>query len=228
LRPRRRHRRRARPAPAHPGGAPADRVDALGLSDQAQQDRQRGGPGHPGLGGAAAAPHACRRVRRRPSGGSRPHRRHRGRQRVDPRVDRGRRPGRGMAHPGAAHRRPRADPCAGLRALVRRPRSRTAGRGHRGMGTPAGHAVRQRRQRDRARRHPVRQHPAAGPAATRVRREPGRHLPRPGTGTVPPLPGRVPLAGARFRRERRRAPRQARLHGMVAGQERRAVGGLRE
>ena len=82
-------------------------------------------------------------------------------------------------------------------------------------------------ERDRAGHDPRRQHRADDPAAPRLRREPGRDLPRSRHGAVAPLPGRLPLGGAGVRRSRRRPPRQARLDGVAAGQERRAVGVLR-
>ena len=47
---------------------------------------------------------------------------------------------------------------------------------------------------DRAGVPAVRQRRADDPAAARLRREPGRDLPRPGPAAVAPLPGRLPLA----------------------------------
>jgi len=49
-------------------------------------------------------------------------------------------------------------------------------------------------RRDRHRRHAGRQHRAAGAAATRIRREPGRDLSRPRPAAQPPLSGRLSLA----------------------------------
>ena len=55
----------ARPAAAHPARPSAGRARPLGLPDQALPDRQRGRPGHAGLGDPAAAGDAGRRLRPR-------------------------------------------------------------------------------------------------------------------------------------------------------------------
>ena len=185
-----RDRAGARPAAAHPARAAAAGDHAVVLPDQARPGRQRGRAGHPGLGRGAAAGAA--------RGGLR-HRRRvpRGRRHADPRADRGGRARRRVAHRGAAGRG--AD--AGARGAVRangsrhcRRRCATAVREH--WGDPPGEPLR-RRRRDRAGRAAVRQRGADDPAAARVRREPGGHLPRPGPAAVAPLPGGLPLAGRR-------------------------------
>ena len=56
-----------------------------------------------------------------------------------------------------------------------------------------------RPRRHRAGRAAVRERDRDDPAAARVRREPGGHLPRPRPAALAPLPGRLPLAGSRLR-----------------------------
>ena len=72
-------------------------------------------------------------------------------------------------------------------------------RHRRALGSAARRAVRRPqprpRRRDRHRGNAIRQHRARGPAAARLRREPGRDLPRSRPAAEPPLPGRLPLAG---------------------------------
>ena len=68
------------------------------------------------------------------------------------------------------------------------------------LGRAARLALRQRnrsRRRDRAGGAAVRQRRARDPAAARLRREPGRDLPRPRPAAEPPLPRGVPLARPR-------------------------------
>ena len=79
-------------------------------------------------------------------------------------------------------------------------------------------------RRHRARLPAVRPRGADDPAAARVRREPGRDLPRSRPAAVAPLPGRLPLAGRGLRRRRDRAPGQARHAGVAARQGARPVG----
>ena len=67
------------------------------------------------------------------------------RRRADPRADRGRRPGRGVAHRGAAAGQPGADRRGPLPRLVRRPARGPAGAVDRALGPGAGRAVRRRR-----------------------------------------------------------------------------------
>ncbi len=230
MRPAGGHRGQPRPAAARAERGEAHRRGAVGLPDQALADRQRGRSGHPPLRGAAAAAAArggLRPRRRGRSAGPRPARRPGGRGRADPRGDRGRRAGRGVADLRSAHRRPCADHRRGVRCVDRRRAVRAAGRDDRGLGPGSGPAVRQRGRGDRAGRAAGGQRGGAGAAAARLRGEPGGDLPRPVAAAEPPLPGRLPLAGERFRRGRRRPPGQARVAGVAAGQERRAVGGLR-
>ena len=115
--------------------------------------------------------------------------------------------------------------------MVRHPARRAAPTPSAALGAAAGRAVRRphprSRRRNRHRRNASRQPRADGPAAARLRRQPGRHLPRPGPAAQPPLPGRLPLAGCGIRRARRRAPGQARQPGVAAGQDAGHVGGLR-
>ena len=154
-----------------------------------------------------------------------PGRRRAGRRRADPRADRGRRAGPGLADRGAAGRQPDPDPGARLpRAGSTRCPTTSASGVERALGPGARRAVRRRRGRDRPRRPAQRQRRADGAAAARLRREPGRDLPRPRPAAVAPLPGRLPLAGraagrGRLRRRRGRAPRQARQPGVAARQD---------
>ena len=107
-----RDRGRAGPAAAHPAGRAAGRDRAVRVPDQALPDRQRGRPGHPGEHRPAAASDARARLRRRARRRPRCAARHRatGRRRADPRGDRGRRPGPGVADRPAAGQRGGADP----------------------------------------------------------------------------------------------------------------------
>ena len=111
-RPRRRHRRRPRPAAAHPAGRPEDRRDAVGVPDQALAHRQRRRPGHPRVGRPAAGRDAGAGLRHRPvrRAGRAARRRRPGRRRAGARAHRGRRPGPGLADRRAAVRQPGAHP----------------------------------------------------------------------------------------------------------------------
>ncbi len=111
-------------------------------------------------------------------------------------------------------------PGASYRAVVRGNSAGPAGRDDPALGRAARRALR-RQRRDRAGRPALRQRHADDPAAARLRREPDRHLPRPGPAAVAPLPGRVPLA--RRQRGRRHPPRQARHAGVAARQGARPV-----
>ncbi len=71
------------------------------------------------------------------------------------------------------------------------------------------------------------QHGDPGPAAARVRGEPGGDLPRSRSAAQPPLPGDLLLAAARIRRARGRAPRQARQPRVAARQDGRDVRAVR-
>ena len=81
------------------------------------------------------------RHRRARAGGGRAAGHHR-RQRPDPRADRGRRPGPGVADPGAAGRPAGPDPGRDVPALADRAAGRPGRRGHRGLGRGARRAVR--------------------------------------------------------------------------------------
>src|SRR5450756_243645 len=65
------------------------------------------------------------------------------------------------------------------------------------MGRTAGRPV-HRRRLHRRRRAAVRQRDADDPAAARLRREPGRHLPRSRAAALAPLPGGLPVAQRTF------------------------------
>ena len=67
----------------------------------------------------------------------------------------------------------------------------------------------------------------ADPAAARLRRRPGRHLPRPRAAAHAPLPGVLPVARPRLGRRRDRPPRQARHARVAARQDARALGRVR-
>ena len=150
-------------------------------------------------------------------------RRRAGRRRADPRPDRGRRPGPGLAHRGTAGRQPDPDRRGPLPRLVRRPCPPTCGARVEQHWGPAPGELYVDDGRHRPRRAARRERPADGAAAARFRGEPGRDLPRPGPAAVPPLPGRLPLAGRpraeAVRRRRDRAPRQARQPGVAARQD---------
>ena len=214
----RRDRRAARGAVPEVQRGQEDRHPALQLPDQARAHRQRSRPRHPGLGRAAAAGDARGRIHRR--------RVPRGRRPAHPLADRGRRTRRRMADRGSALDGHRARTAGRLRVLVRGPPGRVARKHPPALGRGARPALRGRR-RDRARQPDLRQRGADDPAAARLRREPDRHLPRPGPAAEPPLPRRVPLAGAKLRRRRAAAPRQARHAGVAARQGPRHVSVLR-
>ena len=121
---------------------------------------------------------------------------------------------------------------AGHRAALRRRLHRVvqlaAGRAHAADGRDLGPAARRalhRRRRLRDRGAGARQRAARDPAAARLRREPGRDLPRPRPRARPPLPRDLPLAVPARRRDR--PPRQARHARVAAGQGARAERGLR-
>ena len=122
--------------------------------------------------------------------------------------------------------------CQGLSRLVRHAAAELTDAVVAHWGPPPGELFVDRsrgsRRRDRHRRAAGRQRGADGPAAAGLRREPGRHLPRPGSAAQPPLPGRLPLDRTHvFRRGRGRAPRQARQPGVAARQDARHVRGVR-
>ena len=216
-RPAGRHRRPARPPGRHPERRQARRHHALLLSHQARPGGERGRPGHPGVRRGAAAGHARGRLRPR-------RRLPRRRRHADPHADRGRRPRHRVAHRRPAPRRPGPGPARRLPPLLRESAER-AGLVHpRTLGRPAGWPVHRRELgRHRARLPAVRPRGADDPAAARLRREPGRDLPRSRPAAVAPLPGGVPVAGQGFRRRRDRAPGQARDAGVAARQGARPV-----
>ena len=155
--------------------------------------------------------------------GELPGRRRAGRRRADPRADRGRRAGPRLADRGEARRQPDPDLDRDVRALVRHAARRLPQGRRVALGPRARRAVRGER-RHRRRRHPQRQRRADRAAAARLRREPGRDLPRPGPPALAPLPRRVPLARraagrGRLRRRRDRAHGQARQPRVAAGQD---------
>ena len=218
-RPGGRHRGGARPAPAHPGRGPAAGHHAVLLPDQARPDRQRGRAGHPRVG-RDPAPGAAR-GRLRPGRGVPRRRRH-----PDPPADRGGRAGHRVADRRPARGRDPAGAAGRVRAMVRRAAARPAGRRPGALGRAARPAL-HRPRRHRAGRAAVRERDRDDPAAARVRREPGGHLPRPRPAALASLPGRLPLAGSRVPRGRGRAPGQARHAGMAARQGPGPVRGLR-
>ena len=212
------------------------RADAVGVPHQALPDRQRRRPGHPGLDDPAAAPDARRGLRpRRPRATS-----------PDLERDDDTEAGDALIHAliaaggqdeewltaGAAHRaRTCGSPAARLRALDRRPApasltrrdDRGLGRGARASSSSttaseivlatirAGNVVLARSSR------------RAASARTRSRSTTTPTCRRP-TTTSRPTAG---SEARRFGAARRRAPRQARLDGVAARQERRAVRVLR-
>ena len=131
LHPGGRDRGQPRPAAPHPGGPAADRAGAVGVPDQALQDRQRRRSGHPGLGDPVAAGDAGGGLRpgrsrrdpghRRARAGRRRAPRHHGGQRAHPRPDRGRRTGPGVADQRAAGGTAGQDRGGHVRALAGRP-----------------------------------------------------------------------------------------------------------
>ena len=84
---------------------------------------------------------------------------------------------------------------AAVPGLVRDPAARAARRRRNPLGPSTGRAVRRPiaapRRRDRIGRTTIRQRRGHGAAAARIRREPGRHLPRPRPAAEPPLPRRL-------------------------------------
>ncbi len=199
------HRGEPRAAAARPARATARRRHAVGVPDQALPDRQRGRARHPGVHRAPARRTGRRglrhRRRRRTARGQHP-----GRRRPDPCPDCGRGPGRAVADRGPARRQSGAHHRGDLPRLVRRARRRTARRRRRQVGSAAGRPVRRPipgpGRRDRAGRAAGRQRGGDGAATARVRRPPGRDLPRPGPPAQPPLPRHVPLAARGVRRPR--------------------------
>ncbi len=102
----------------------------------------------------------------------------RGRRHADPPADRGRRPGHRVAHRGPARGRGAARARPRVRAVVRGAARPAAGVRPGALGRAARRAV-HRPGRHRAGRPAVRERDRDDPAAARVRREPGSHLPRP-------------------------------------------------
>ena len=216
--------------PCRPPGRPRP----VGLPDQACADRQRGRPRHLGQRrGPADTPARGRlgpRARDRPGRAAGAVLRQRGR--ADPRVDRGRRLRRGVAHAGPAGRQPGPHRRRRLPAVVRHPAGRVARGGRAALGAGARCAVRRHVPKPRGRHRPgraARRKPAgAGATATRVRRQSHCDLPRSGSAALAPLPRGLPLDRCRtgrrgIRRGRGRPPGQARQPGMAPRQERRAV-----
>ena len=123
----------------------------------------------------------------------------RGRRRADPRADRapaartrtGSPRSSWPGNPSGSPPRDYRDWFATLPADLRDARRASTGARRRASCSSTAAAT---RRRDRPRRAAVGQRRADGPAAARLRREPGRDLPRPGPAAVPPLPGRLPLA----------------------------------
>ncbi len=207
LRPPRAARRQPRAAADAGPERAADRHRAQLLPDQARADRQRGGPRHArqrdDAAGGAAGGRAPGRARLRQ------------RRRAHPRPDRDRRPRRRVPLRPPA----RAGHRAALGRRLHRVVQLAAGRAHAADGRDLGPAARRalhRRRRLRDRGAGAGQRAARHPAAARLRREPGRDLPRPGPRARPPLPRDLPLAVPARRRDR--PPRQARHAGVAAGQ----------
>ncbi len=225
-----------RPSAARPERREAGRAGALGVPHQALADRQRRRPRHPGLGRPAAAP------ARATPGTTSAHRRRPSTSTTTPP------PGDALIHAliaaggqdqewltagqltdahvritkASSTTRWTADVPAALRERMTE-----------AWGAAPGGLVRQRRRRDRAG-----DRPGAGNVVLLIQpprgfgENPVAIYHDPDLAPTPPLPGGVPLAGARpFRTAasapRRRAPRQARLAGVAARQERRPVGRLR-